>query len=139
MCDCAKIKCRKMQINFTDKIIGGVKSMDRIDELTSLLKGVIKTKEEEKKINIVAIVLTAILVAVAIGAAIYAIYRFVRPEYDDDFEDDFGDDDDLDEFFEDEDDEPIPFKTKSEAKPKAESESEVGAEEEPVSTETVIS
>ncbi|MCR5399316.1 MAG: hypothetical protein K6E68_07240 [Lachnospiraceae bacterium] len=102
--------------------------MDRADELINLMKGIIKTKEEEKKISIIAIVLTAILVAVAIGAAIYAIYRFITPEFDDDFEGDFGDDDDdLDEFFEDEDDDPITIGN------------EVKKEDEPVKTETVIS
>ncbi len=81
--------------------------MDKIDELMSMMKGVIKTDEEEKKVNVVAIVITALLVVVAIATAVYAIYRFTQPDFDDDFDDDFGDDDDLDEFFEDEDDEPV--------------------------------
>ncbi len=81
--------------------------MDKIDELMSMMKGVIKTNEEEKKVNVIAIVITALLVVVAIAAAVFAIYRFTQPDFDDDFDDDFGDDDDLDEFFEDEDDEPV--------------------------------
>ena len=80
--------------------------MDKMDELMSMMKGVIKTKEDEKKVNIVAIVITALIVVVAIAAAVYAVYRFTQPDFDDDFDDDFGDDDDLDEFFEDEEDEP---------------------------------
>ncbi|MBR5359310.1 MAG: hypothetical protein IK123_00350 [Lachnospiraceae bacterium] len=81
--------------------------MDKFDELMSMMKGVIKTNEEEKKVNVIAIVITALLVVVAIAAAVYAVYRFTQPDFDDDFDDDFGDDDDLDEFFEDEDDEPV--------------------------------
>lgn len=82
--------------------------MDRIDEVMDLMKGVIKAKEEEKKVNVFAIVLTVLVVVVAIAAAVYAVYRFTQPEFDDDFDEDFGDDDDLDEFFEDEEDDPIP-------------------------------
>ena len=97
--------------------------MDKMDELMSMMKGVIKTKEDEKKVNIVAIVITALIVVVAIAVAVYAVYRFTQPDFDDDFDDDFGDDDDLDEFFEDEDEESeVPVKTSSDDKSKADEE-----------------
>ena len=85
--------------------------MDRVDELMSIMKGIIQTGEEKKKVNVFAIVLTALVVVAAVAAAAYAVYRYMQPEFDDDFDDDFGDDDDLDEFFEDEDDDTdVPIK-----------------------------
>ena len=97
--------------------------MDRIDELMSMMKGIIKTEDEDKKVNVVAIVITALLVVVAIAAAVYAVYRFTQPDFDDDFDEDFGDDDDLDEFFEDEDEESeAPVKTSSDDKSKTDEE-----------------
>ncbi|MBQ0027865.1 MAG: hypothetical protein KBS96_04610 [Lachnospiraceae bacterium] len=79
--------------------------MERIDELVETLKSVVGVKEE-KRPNVIAIIITVILVLVAVAAAAYAVYRFVTPKYDG--EDDFDfEDDDFDDFFEDEEDEPV--------------------------------
>ena len=88
--------------------------MERIDELVEALKDAVGLKEE-KKVNVVAIVITAILVIVAVCAAVYAVYRFVTPKYDDEEDFDF-EDDDYDDFFEDEEDDIIEFSAVSQAK-----------------------
>lgn len=96
-----------------DDLLKTVKAQEAIgvakaNEIINAVKAaeIIKKKEEEqKKCNMVAIIIGVVLGIVAIAAIAYGLYLYFAPDYLDDFEDEFDDDefepDDFeDEFFE---------------------------------------
>ena len=58
--------------------------------------------KEEKKTNVLLIILAIIGAVVAVAGIAYAVYRYLTPDYLDDFEDEFEDEDDDSGFFDDE-------------------------------------
>lgn len=98
-----------------EDIVKDANDIVHVSKIAGLLK---KTEEPEvieikKKPSKAVIILAIIGGVVAVAAAAYGIYRFLTPDYLDDFDEDFDDDND---FFEDDDIDPVPVKG---AEPKA--------------------